>query len=548
MIRAVHIDFRAQKLRAEAIPPILAEIASLGYNAILMEYMDSFPYEGELAALRSPDALTREELLAILEEAERLGLEIIPLVQCFGHSYWVLRHPEFEHLAEGYEEGMPREEKVYPWGWMKLTTMCASNPRVGDFWRETVRQIVTAHPHIKHFHIGGDEIKLPSCPTCLERVEKVGLSNLLADHYIASCDAVSAYGVEPMLWGDVVLAYPDTLERLRDRGMLVDWNYSSNGKPTSGWCRLWGGGDPHDPSTWNEAQKKYILPYYYHHEPDLINPFPYVKVLKAMGCRTVLASAARSGGDSFCFPRSAHIPNTEEAVLLAEREELSGFIITSWACRRAPWHLCTYPIHSAAMRAKDPDISREEINRTFAERHFGVAEPALADLYRTLGDAIDRAVAASAVIASYNEHSDADTGLFFGLPFDVKCYYLPRAEVLEKNPTGIHLRYTELREVLASTRETLKLAAPKTPEQEYFLSLWHWAIDMLDFFCDAIFYITGDGEKSPAAVAPLLARMEEMKAYSRRVLSPAFTEGSVEGGIVTRFHHLTEYLKKISNC
>ena len=42
--------------------------------------------------------------------------------------------------------------------------------------------------------------------------------------------------------------------------------------------------------------------------------------------------------------------------------------------------------------------------------------------------------------------------------------------------------------------------------------------------------------------------MEEMKAYSRRVLSPAFTEGSVEGGIVTRFHHLTEYLKKISNC
>ena len=62
MIRAVHIDFRAQKLRACAIPPILREIASLGYNAILMEYMDSFPYEGALAALRSPDALTREEL------------------------------------------------------------------------------------------------------------------------------------------------------------------------------------------------------------------------------------------------------------------------------------------------------------------------------------------------------------------------------------------------------------------------------------------------------------------------------------------------------
>ena len=263
MIRAVHIDFRAQKLRYEAIFPILRDIAELGYNTVLMEYMDSFPYEGTLAKLASPDALTRAELSAILAECERLGLEVIPLVQCFGHAYWVLRHPEFEHLAEGYYEGMPEDEKAYPWGWMKLTTMCAQNPDVAEFWRETVRQIVAAHPNLKHFHIGGDEIKLPSCPTCLAKVEKVGLSTLLADHYIASCDAVAAYGVEPMLWGDVVLAYPDTLERLRDRAILVDWDYSSDGKPNAGWGRLWGGGDPHDPSTWNETQKKYIYPHYY---------------------------------------------------------------------------------------------------------------------------------------------------------------------------------------------------------------------------------------------------------------------------------------------
>ena len=95
-------------------------------------------------------------------------------------------------------------------------------------------------------------------------------------------------------------------------------------------------------------------------------------------------------------------------------------------------------------------------------------------------------------------------------------------------------------------REVLKLAAPKTPEQEYFMTLWHWALDTLDFFCDAIFYITGDGEKTKATLAPLMERMEEMKALSRRVLSRAFTEGSVDGGITTRFAHLTEYLEKIT--
>lgn len=546
MIRAVHIDFRAQKLRYEALFPILRDIAELGYNAILMEYMDSFPYDGALATLASPDALTKEQLAAVLAECDRLGLEVIPLVQCFGHAYWVLRHPEFEHLAEGYYEGMPEDEKVYPWGWMKLTTMCAQNPAVGEFWRETVRQIVAAHPRLKHFHIGGDEIKLPSCPDCLAKVERVGLSNLLADHYIASCDAVSAYGVEPMLWGDVVLAYPDTLERLRDRGILVDWNYSSDGKPTSGWCRLWGGGDPHDPSTWNEAQKKYILPHYYYREPDLINPFPYVNVLRAMGCRTILASAVRCGGDSFCFPREAHVANTEEAVLLSEREGIDGFIITGWACRRAPWQLCTYPIYTAAMRSKNPDISREELDRGFAERYLGTPDPAIGKLYRDFGKMIDRAVTASAIIASYNEHSDAKTGLFFGLPFDVKCYYLPRAEVLEKYPDKARTTYAELKAAIETSREVLQSAAPKTEEQAYTLTLWHWSLDTLEFFCEAVSFITAEGKKTKKELAPLLARMEEVKALCSRVLSKGYTDGSVEGGLVTRFSHLEEYLDNIT--
>ena len=544
MIRAVHLDFRAQKLRADAIPGILRELASLGYNAILAEYMDSFPYEGELAPLRSPDALTKEELASITAEADRLGLEIIPLVQCFGHAYWVLRHPEFEDLAEGWYEGMPEEEKHHPWGWMKLHTMCSQNPRVADFWRETVRQIAAAHPGMRHFHIGGDEIKIPSCERCLARVAEVGMAKLLAEHYLASAEAVAAHGAEAMLWADVILAYPDTLEILKNRVTVVDWDYYSDGKPSER-GRLWGGADPHKPDTWSDAQKKYVRPHFFYREPDLINPFPYVRVLRAMGCKTVLASAARCGGDSFCLPAAFHIPNTEEAVLTAEREGIEGFIITSWACRRDPWHLCTYPIFTAAMRSRDPDISREELNRAFAERYFGTADPALGALYADMGTAIHNAVTASAIIASYNEHSDAATGLFYGLPFDVKCFYLPRADVIDSQPGTIRLRYTELREAIARARGTLSLAAPKTEDQEYLLTLWHWALDTLDFFCDVAFFIV-DGEKTRAALAPLLKRMEEMKELSRRVLSRAFTPGSVEGGLVTRFGHLTEYLMHIT--
>ncbi len=87
--------------------------ADLGANGLLIEYEDMFPYEGELKVLQSTtqppyrwvyifrisfivvvDNLTdkstlypnsREDIVSIQDTANRRGLEIIPLVQTFGH-------------------------------------------------------------------------------------------------------------------------------------------------------------------------------------------------------------------------------------------------------------------------------------------------------------------------------------------------------------------------------------------------------------------------------------------------------------------------------
>lgn len=86
--------------------------ADLGANGLLIEYEDMFPYEGELKVLQSTtqppyrwvyifkisfffiynltDKNTlypnsREEIVSIQDAANRSGLEIIPLVQTYGH-------------------------------------------------------------------------------------------------------------------------------------------------------------------------------------------------------------------------------------------------------------------------------------------------------------------------------------------------------------------------------------------------------------------------------------------------------------------------------
>ena len=98
----VHLDLKHQMMKAGYIKDILHDLKRWGYNTALIEYMDKLPYKGDISMLSAPDALTAEEVTDIVSEADSLGIEIIPLVQCLGHAYWVLSHGAFTSLGEGF--------------------------------------------------------------------------------------------------------------------------------------------------------------------------------------------------------------------------------------------------------------------------------------------------------------------------------------------------------------------------------------------------------------------------------------------------------------
>ena len=76
-------------------------VSSLGAEGLLIEYEDTFPFHGKLEVLRSKSffySRKQVEKLALL--AASLNLEVIPLVQTFGHMEFVLEHEEFVGLRE----------------------------------------------------------------------------------------------------------------------------------------------------------------------------------------------------------------------------------------------------------------------------------------------------------------------------------------------------------------------------------------------------------------------------------------------------------------
>ncbi|ETN82859.1 hypothetical protein NECAME_17620 [Necator americanus] len=88
-----------------------------------------------------PDALLVEY---ILKEAKRQHLEVIPLVQTFGHLEWVLKLERFAHL---------REDSRFP------QVICFPEPEAWKLITDMIDQVAAVHKKygMPFFHMGGDE-------------------------------------------------------------------------------------------------------------------------------------------------------------------------------------------------------------------------------------------------------------------------------------------------------------------------------------------------------------------------------------------------------
>ncbi|XP_026996268.1 hexosaminidase D [Tachysurus fulvidraco] len=143
--KLVHLDLKGAPPRITYLYELIQLFADLGANGILMEYEDMFPYEGELKILQSKShpPYSREEIVAIQDVAYSKGLEIIPLVQTFGHLEFVLKHRTFSTFRELSH---------------CLGTLNPHSKQGLALILEMLNQVMGLHPRSKFLHIGADEV------------------------------------------------------------------------------------------------------------------------------------------------------------------------------------------------------------------------------------------------------------------------------------------------------------------------------------------------------------------------------------------------------
>lgn len=103
--RIVHIDLKGAPPKPSYFKTFIPMLKKLGATGILIEYEDTFPFEGQLAEAKYGNAYTKADIDMIKKLAKDNGLKLIPLIQTYGHLEWFLKLKKFAHL---------REESQYP--------------------------------------------------------------------------------------------------------------------------------------------------------------------------------------------------------------------------------------------------------------------------------------------------------------------------------------------------------------------------------------------------------------------------------------------------
>lgn len=522
-IRGLHIDMKVMTMKCDVICEIARDAARWGYNTILIEYQDKFPFDGELETIAAPDALTKQEVHNFISVCRELGLQVIPLVQCLGHSYYILMHEKFSHLGE--EKG----------DYENMHALCPSIPESLDLYSKMIEQILNIHTECEYFHIGGDETRLsPKCPRCSGKDK----ADLLSDYYIKAAKLVRKRGSMPIIWGDMLLTYPEKLlPKLRGQVIVMDWDYRSTGL-VSQKTRVWGE-DVNNPNQWSDSFKHLVRPYVYKVEPYITNPFPYLKFLRDQGYLVIAAPAASCNLDPGFVPRSMHVLNCLQSVYSAAEANALGVLITNWSVRRIPWHLTEYSLIAAGMAMKNPAVSMDEINSIFCMEHFGVADRDLSSIPAILADTAEKASKTMDLFTMGLVYPDMD----IGKADDYQTRQRVKKQTwLDNKDTAIY--FGELRAAAETAKRLLGKADPKTEKQAFRTKMWHWAADWASFLAEYGPVVAQD-TINPEQINYFKKRLSDMRKKDQKVLSPLLTGHAMESDNKARIDIHLQYLEKL---
>jgi prepilin-type N-terminal cleavage/methylation domain-containing protein len=212
-LRGLHLTLGSGHMpKYERFLQIISTMADYKLNSLVIEYDDRFPWRKH-PLLVHEDSYSLEELRNLVKFAEDNFIEAIPLLDSLGHAEQYLKHKEYAHLSEN-----PKS----------TAEMCPQNPGTLAFMKELWEEVLEIHGNSRFAHITGDEVfRIPEgfCPRCGEYARSGRLGELYTNYYGELSRWIIGKGKIPIIWGDMLLKHPDSINAFPKDVVINDWNY-----------------------------------------------------------------------------------------------------------------------------------------------------------------------------------------------------------------------------------------------------------------------------------------------------------------------------------
>ena len=222
--RGVMLDVsRGRVPKLETLLDLVDHLADFKVNEFQLYTENTFAYRNYEPVWHDWDALTGEDILRLDGHCRKLGIDLVPNQNSFGHLRYWLEYPPLRKLAETKEpyEGAGGTFLRYP------ATLAPNHPGTLPFLRELYDELL---PHFtsRRFNVGCDETWDLGRGQSKRICEAKGKGRVYLEFLKQIHKEVTVRGRQMQFWGDIILYHPELIGELPDDAIALNWGYEAN--------------------------------------------------------------------------------------------------------------------------------------------------------------------------------------------------------------------------------------------------------------------------------------------------------------------------------
>ncbi len=217
--RGVYYDVARGKVpHLETLFALIERLAHWKINEFQIYIKNTFTWSRHPAIGKGFSPYTPQDILDIQAHCKKHHIRFVPSIATLSHQELILQLPQYIHLAEypGYN------------GWEGGTMFCPNDPKVVKLTKELHAEYIPLF-EADDVNLCCDEPWELGRGRSKRAAERKGRGQIYLDFLLKIHKNCEKLGKRMNVWGDIVLKYPELIEKMPKDVVLLNWDYAANG-------------------------------------------------------------------------------------------------------------------------------------------------------------------------------------------------------------------------------------------------------------------------------------------------------------------------------